>query len=109
MPFLHNYGYDFASTHVHPMASDGEDEFGLLLGLVPSVDLREVLENAVLIHTMVLQEGLNRSAFLWARVVYEFVEATRCGTAEESSYQEILLKIQAAGPRFQWSQPQART
>lgn len=27
MPFLYHYAYDFASTQVHPMANDGEEDF----------------------------------------------------------------------------------
>jgi hypothetical protein len=105
MPVLHKYGYHFASTHVHPMATDGEDEFLMLSGSAPAIELREVLENAILIHTMILQEGLNRSARLWMRVMYDFIDAARRGIVEETQYREILMKIHSTGPEFRLSQP----
>ncbi len=27
MQFLYQYGYDYAFTHVHPMANDDQDDF----------------------------------------------------------------------------------
>jgi hypothetical protein len=103
LPFLYKYGYDFASTHVHPMANDGEDEFGLLCGTGTSGSLELVVENAILVHTLILQEALNRSSLRWARIVYDFVEAARSGIAQDSGYNDILVKLMAAGPTFQWS------
>lgn len=107
MPFLFKYGYDFASTHVHPMANDGEDEFMIMCGSDEGPGLGQVVENAALIYTMILQEGLNRSSLLWARIVYDFIDAARNGIAGESSYRDILIKLETAGPEFQWSRQRA--
>lgn len=80
MGFLYRFGYDFASTHVHPMANDGHEDFYRITGLEPAPqfpDQRVVLVDTLLVATMVVQEGLNASALHWREVVYVFLEDLR--------------------------------
>ncbi len=77
LSFLYRYGYDFGSTHVHPMANDGAQDFFIITGLKPAPefpDQRSVLSNSILVGCMVVQEGLNRSSFRWRRIVYDFLD-----------------------------------
>lgn len=77
MHFLYRFGYDFASTHVHPMANDGYQDFYTITKLEPAPDFpdqRSVLSNTMLVATMVVQQGLNASTLSWRAVVYDFLD-----------------------------------
>lgn len=97
MEFLYRFGYDFASTHIHPMANDGQQDFYTITKLVPKPDFpdqRVVLSNTLLVSTMVVQEGLNSSNFAWRRIVFDFLDDLKSmlGTGSEY-YKNSFLKI----------------
>jgi len=80
MRFLYRFGYDFASTHVHPMANDGDQDFYTIAKLKPAhefPDQRSVLSNTLLVATMIMQEGLNASSLRWRALVYDCVADLR--------------------------------
>jgi hypothetical protein len=80
MRFLYRFGYDFGSTHVHPMANDGQQDFFTITGLEPAPqfpDQRSVLSNTLLVGTMVVQHGLNASTLSWRTLVYDFLDDLR--------------------------------
>ena len=80
MGFLYRFGYDYASTHVHPMANDGEQDFYRITKLEPVPpypDQRVVLSDTILIATTIVQEGLSASTLYWRRVVYDFIDGLR--------------------------------
>lgn len=80
MRFLYRFGYDFASTHVHPMANDGQQDFYAITKLAPTPDFpdqRTVLSNTLLVATMVVQQGLNASTLAWRALVYDFLDDFR--------------------------------
>lgn len=80
MRFLYCYGYDFASTLVHPMANDGQQDFYTITKLKPSPnfpDHRVVLSNTLLITKTLIQEGLNASTLSWHALVYDFLDDFR--------------------------------
>jgi len=77
MRFLYSLGYDFGSTHVHPMANDGEQDFFTITKLEPAPefsDQRSALSNTLLVGTMVVQQGLNASTLSWRALVYDFLD-----------------------------------
>jgi len=79
MSFLYHFGYDFASTQVHPMARDGEADFDRLTSpphVLPLPDAT-VIHNSILAQSMLVQEGLNASCLRWRAVVYRFLEEIR--------------------------------
>jgi hypothetical protein len=107
--FLYSYGYDYGSTHVHPMANDGLQDFFTITGLEPAPnfpDQRSVLNNTILVGCLIVNEGLNKSNFKWRSIVYEFVdrlmEHLETGSQE---YHETLRKIVMAGPKFSLCKP----
>jgi hypothetical protein len=108
LPFLYTFAYDFASTHVHPMANDGEQEFLALTGLKPGdapLDNRVVLHNSALVHTVLLQHALNSSTFRWRNLIYDFVDAARRAlTGDLQAYRLVFIKIGHAGPEVAWSE-----
>ena len=109
LPILHRFGYDFASSEVHPMADDGKEEFAALLGL-PSVsygDGRVVLHNSLLMQYLLVQYGLGACTVFWRRFVSDFLEQWFCFI--ESGSHEWLLKAQRVfqvGSDISWCEPQ---
>lgn len=105
LPFLYDYCYDYASSQVHPMANDGEEDFLVLTHVKPEgleMDRRVILNNSVLIHTMILQEGLNVSGMRWRVLVFDFISNARLGLAGDKTYRETMVKLVAAGPGVRW-------
>jgi hypothetical protein len=100
MRFLYVYGYDFASTHVHPMANDGEQDFYEITRLEPRPsypDQRSVLANTFLVATMIVQEGLNSSSLRWRALVYDMFENLRRFLDRGSTeYRQSLMKMASA-------------
>jgi len=108
LTFLYRFGYDFASTQVHPMANDGEMEFLLLTGLqssAPEVDYRVLLNNSVLIYSLLLQKALNVSTFQWRSLFYDFIEQIRDALSGNLlPYRLTFVKIAQAPQDFRWSE-----
>jgi len=97
MGFLYRFGYDFSSTHVHPMANDGQQDFFIITKLEPAPafpDQRSVLSNTLLVGTMIVQQGLNASTLLWHALVYDFLDDLRrfLGTGAED-YKLSFVKL----------------
>jgi len=77
MSFLYRFGYDFASTYVHPMANDGHQDFYTITKLEPAPDFpdhRSVLSNTLLVATMLVRQGLNASTLSWRALVHDFLD-----------------------------------
>lgn len=80
LDFVYDYGYDHASTLVHPMANDGFEDFVILTGLYPDVerpDHRSVLSNGSLYTFLVLNNSMLGSGlgFKWKKEVVEFMDS----------------------------------
>ncbi len=74
---LYDYGYDFASTHVHPMANDGLEDFYAITKLEPRPDFPSyiaVLHNSLLVGCLLVNEALNQSDFRWMVPVFDFYD-----------------------------------
>lgn len=75
LSFLYKYGYDVASTHVHPMATDGLQDFFTITSLEPPrefPDQRSVLHNSILVGIVILEKSLSRGDFQWPGVIKRF-------------------------------------
>lgn len=80
LSFLYKYGYDFASTHVHPMADDGHQDFHTITKLKPAPQFPDhisVLSNSILASSLLLQEAMNLSSFRWRQVLWNYFEQIR--------------------------------
>ena len=97
LSFLYKYGYDFASTHVHPMADDGHQDFHTITKLEPTPkfpDQISVLSNSILACSLILQEAMNLSSFRWRRVLWDYVEQIRLFWDKvPAAYEESFLKV----------------
>ena len=72
---LYDYGYDFASMHVHPMANDGLEDFYAITKLEPKPYFPSyiaVLHNSLLVGCLLVNEALNQSDFGWMALVFDF-------------------------------------
>ena len=77
LDFLYKYGYDYASTHIHPMANDGIEDFFRLLNLPEKNNFPDqtiVIHNSFIVTKLLVQEGLNDSSFKWRAIIYNFLD-----------------------------------
>lgn len=108
LSFLYKYGYDYASTLVHPMATDGASDFEQLtkdIITVPPESL-SVLQNAMLAELMLIQMGLNASSLRWRTIIYDFLD--HCSSALNNynqKYRFTFVKIVGMGAGVQWCEP----
>jgi hypothetical protein len=105
LPFLYKYGYDYGSTHVHPMADDGEEDFQKLVGLLSGPRLGQVvvLHNSFLVQVLLIQEALNASSLHWRAIIYDFLD--HCILLLENGSDEYLTtfaKIANQDSDFKW-------
>jgi len=106
LDFLYHLGYAHASQHVHPMANDGQEDFEriALLRKDPMFDQRSVLNNAVLVHLLLTQKGLNASGAHWRTLIYTFIEdCVDFLKTGAQRYQVTFMKIGMQGPHFSWA------
>lgn len=102
LDFLYKYGFDFASTLVHPMSNDGEFDFVLLTGMGDKAEYPNqfvVIHNSCLVAFLILQEGLIQSGCLWRGIVNtcldDFLKFLETGS---DAYKSSLPKIIELGP-----------
>ena len=90
--FLYRFGYDYASTHVHPMSDDGEADFERLIAPhKATIPDETVIRNSILIQTMLIQEALNGSAMRWSVDAYDFLTQVRQFLSTGTRSHQILL------------------
>ena len=104
MGFLYTLGYDYGSTHIHPMAEDGESDYELLITpemkREPLTD-ETVLRNSLIIQTMLIREGMNGTTVQWRRIVYDFLDQIMRSLEDGNiQYAETFYKIGKAYPDF---------
>lgn len=110
--FLYRLGYDYASTHVHPMSRDGDADFHWLTSPTQTGPLPDptVVRNSILAQTMVTQEALNASTMKWRAIVYNFFDHVRSFLRNGSiEYKLTFLKIGRAGIAFALCEPAGDT
>jgi Family of unknown function (DUF5677) len=106
--FLYRFGYDYASTHVHPMSGDGEADFAMLISEphVATVSDATVVRNSILVQSMLVQEAFNVSKMRWRAIAYDFLDQIRrfVGTGDPQ-FHATFYKIGKAWPNFQLCEP----
>jgi hypothetical protein len=94
---LYKYGYKSASGEVHPIASDGFEEFGLILGLkpqgYPEYDNRPILNNALSVFIEIVIFILNEIDFEWFEPVSMFLESCKKSLRSGTTEYEVNKKI----------------
>lgn len=97
MLFLYHYGYDYASTHVHPMANDGQQDFFTITKIEPVNQFPSnivVLSNSILAATMILQDAINFSSFRWRKEVWDMLDELRLSLrSKDDSYMYTFIKL----------------
>lgn len=108
--FLYRFGYDYASTHVHPMASDGEADFSTLISPPNALTPPDatVVWNSILAQTMLVQEALNVSRMRWRAIVYDFLGQMRGFlTTGDPQFHATFYRIARDWPDSQLCEPPA--
>ena len=103
--FLYRFGYDYASTHIHPMADDGEADFGRLTSPSQTVAPGDatVVRNSLLVESILIQEALNVSSLKWCAIVYDFLDQVKHFAGEGSAgNQPARASPPLIPPRFRW-------
>lgn len=108
LSFLYSLAYDYASTHVHPMATDGEDDFLILARSIsePHYDQRVVLHNSIIIQLLLVQEGMKASRLLWRGIVQDFLfDYTSLLSTGSGEYLTTFKTIVSLPPGFDLCEP----
>lgn len=108
LDFLYSLGYDFASTHVHPMANDGESDFRRLTLPTQSGPLPDatVVRNSILAQALLTQLAFSVSSLLWRRIAFNFLDHILDFLKGNSiNYRLTFVKIAEAGPDFSLCKP----
>ncbi len=102
LDFLYKFGYDYASSRVHPMANDGEEDFLKLTKLSAGdilVNQRSVISNSCLAVNILIQEGLNSSNLAWRNIIFDFLrDFLRFLKDGSKKYLVTFYKIGSLGP-----------
>lgn len=102
MDFIYKFGYDMASMHVHPMANDGQQDFYTITKLNSNIDFPSqitVLNNSILVVTMLLQDAMNFAPFGWRRVLWDFIDDIRRFLSQgDLTYQHSFMKLNEVFP-----------
>jgi hypothetical protein len=106
---LYDYGYDFASTHVHPMANDGLEDFYAITKLEPKPDFPphiSVLHNSLLVACLIANEAINQSNFRWITLVFDFYDhMMRFLDTGSTEYMTSFKKLVSMGPNATFCEP----
>lgn len=106
--FLYRFGYDYASTHTHPMFTDGEIDFATLVTPPHALALPDstVVRNSILVQSLLIREVLIVSKMRWHRSVSDFLDQihTFLDTGDQQ-FLVTMLEIGRAGPDFRLCKP----
>jgi len=109
LSFLYTYGYDLASTKVHPMAQDGEIDFVRLTSPKNNQSLPDatVVRNSILVQSILIQEALNASSVQWRTIIYDFIEQLQKFLNDDKNlkFQETFYKIGNTWPAVDFCKP----
>ena len=94
---LYKYGYDFASTHVHPMSDDGQQDIFTITKLEPAPtfpDWSSVLSDSISANSALLHWALHYSSFEWRCLLWDYIEHIQSFLREgNEEYQKTFLKL----------------
>lgn len=102
LDFMYKFGYDFASSLVHPLSNDGWEDFIILTGIgnkneIP--DHRNVLNNSILSTLVLINTSMDCMDLKWRNIVLDFFEHSRDALNEVSTnYKLSFVKISKLGP-----------
>jgi len=101
---LYDYGYNYASSLVHPRANEGSRDFVILTKLGDEsefADERTILNNSCLIAQCILREGMNASGLIWQDFVTDmlndFLVFLETGAKD---YKTSFARITSEGPEI---------
>lgn len=94
---LYDFGYDYPSSHIHPMANDGERDFYNITKLEPRpsyCDSTVILNNTLFALYLMLEQCMNSSSFKWRNILYDYLKYGVENLNEESiDFENCYVKI----------------
>jgi hypothetical protein len=112
LDFLYSVGYEYASTHVHPSAHDGEDDFRRMTKLQGrrSYPDATVVKNSVLVQSILLGESLRATSVTWRVIVYRFLTelANHIRDHNDREFQKTFDRIARTWPVMDLCRPRKR-
>ncbi len=114
LSFLYKYGYDIASTHVHPMANDGLQDFFSITNLEPPrkfPDHRAVLQDTLLVGCLIVRGSLISCDFLWLGMVDTFFNSllSHLTDGAEASMDAVLTVAQVMASQANLCRPKSES
>ncbi len=96
--FLYKFGYDHASSFVHPMANDGQEDFSNQTNITLNEDLFKnkimVINNSCLITSLLVREGMNNCTLGWRNIMFDFFDHFNNSLKSGSDdYKNAFIKI----------------
>jgi hypothetical protein len=92
------YGYKNASSFVHPLSTEGADEFALVTGLNPrsndDFDSTPIIYNSLVVLIQIVRLALNETNFEWNEYVFKVIEGCedflRDGNQDYKEYMKVV-------------------
>ena len=95
--FLYKYGYKYASGFVHPLSSDGEEEFGLVTGIQPKngkqFDTIPIINNSIVVLIFIVKLALDETNFSWNEYVFKVLNSAEDFIVEHSPDYKEHMKV----------------
>ncbi|GAA5521267.1 DUF5677 domain-containing protein [Aliifodinibius salicampi] len=97
--FLYKFGYEYASRRVHPTYFDGYPEFHTITKLEPNpydkFDNQTIINNSVLITSVLFSECLTKSSFSFRQIVFDYFKSIHNLLHDDSDkdYKNKFVKI----------------
>jgi len=99
LDFVYKYGYDYASSRVHPNFDDGLFEFHSLTGLKPNpynrFDNSLLIQDSILIYSVLSKEIMSGLSQNFRAIVYTFfTDSSKYYLDEKNNFLDSFQKIQ---------------
>ena len=98
LKFLYDVGYDYASSFVHAVSTDGMSDYLRLMSRESEIEDEGsdlLLGNSQLVTVLHIQHFMNQPEYNWRKILYDLLDAFPKGTkGAECDCREILQKVQ---------------
>lgn len=103
LSLVYDISYDYASMHVHPLSSDGFNDFQKLIEIPDKLTLPDstVVRNSINVQSLLVQEAFNISKMRWRAIAYDFLSQIRSfAGCDDQQYITTIYKLRKVWPDF---------
>lgn len=73
--YLYDFGYDLASTFIHPRATEGYlDELRIIEGVVDGEKLEQIIHNSTVVFVGVFYQGISNTNVNWGKYILNYID-----------------------------------